>query len=52
MGETEGLISLFYKYEVLTMVRLKRWCVRGASQHSAYMGNWPTIIDTFLALST
>ena len=34
------------------MLRLKLWNARGASHHAAFMGNWPTIIHTVLALST
>ena len=39
-------------FEVLAMLQLKPWSVRGASYHPAFVGNWPTIIYTFLALST
>ena len=34
------------------MFWLNPWSARGASHHPAFMGNWPTIIHTFLALST
>ena len=34
------------------MLRLKPWSVRGACSHPAFVGNWQTIIHTFLALST
>ena len=37
---------------VLAMLRLKLWSARRASYHPAFVGKWPTIIHTFLALST
>ena len=34
------------------MLRLEPWRARGASYHPAFVGNWPTVIHTFLSLST
>ena len=33
------------------MLRLKLWSARGESHHPIFVGNWPTIIRTFSALS-
>ena len=33
------------------MLRLKLWIARGESHYPAFVGNWPTTIHTFLALS-
>ena len=51
MEVTEGLILLF-QCGVLAMFWLKPWSTRVASHHSAFMGNWSTVIHTFLTLST
>ena len=36
---------------MLAVPQLKPWRTRGVSNHQAFMGNWPIIIYTFLALS-
>ena len=52
MVEIEDLICCLFKLGVLAMLRLKPWSAKGASYHPAFVGNWPTVIHTFLALST
>ena len=42
---------LFLYFRVLTVFWLNPWSARGVSHHAAFMGNWPTIIHGFLALS-
>ena len=43
---------LFMLFGVLPMLRLKLWSTKEKSHHPAFVGNWPTILRTFLALFT
>ena len=43
---------LFTLFGVLGMLQLKLWRAMGESDHPDFVGNWWTIICTFLALST
>ena len=37
---------------IIIIIQLKPWSARGASHHLAFLGNWPTTIHMYLALST
>ena len=51
MGERTANLLLL-SYGVLPMFWLNPWSARGSLHHAGFMGNWPTIIDAVLALST
>ena len=42
MGKTKGLILVVWS---VSYALLKTWSARGASNHSAFMGKWPTVIS-------
>ena len=44
MGKIVGLFSILVVWSV-SYASAKTWKVRGASNHSAFMGKWPTVIS-------
>ena len=44
IGKTEGLFAVLVVWSV-SCALLKTWSARGPSNHSAFMGKWPTVIS-------
>ena len=51
MRKAEGLFANLVVW-VVSYASAKIWNVRGVSNHLVFMGKWPTVIHTILALST